>query len=157
MGVLVVQHMPPTFTGQLARRLDRASALSVKEAEEGDEIHPGRVLLAPGHSHLVLRDKSRVGLEKEPSDLPHRPSVDVMVQSGAEIFGEKALGVIMTGMGEDGKKGLELLKRKGGKIIAQNEATSVVYGMPRAVVEAGLADLICPLDGIAQAIVRYLQ
>lgn len=155
-GVLIVQHMPPAFTGQLATRLDQLGGLTVKEAAEGDFIQPGLVLLAPGHSHLILRNRNQVGLALEPEDVPHRPSVDVMVASAAEVYGAQALGVIMTGMGEDGKKGMSALKAKGGTIIAQDEATCVVYGMPRSVVEAGLADQITPLDEIAAAIVKQL-
>ena len=156
VGVLIVQHMPPAFTTQLASRLDKMSALRVKEAEEGDPICPGQVLLAPGHSHLVVRRRGQVGLEEEPADLPHRPAVDVMVTSAAAIYGAGALGVIMTGMGQDGKQGLADLKEKGGIIIAQDEKTSVVYGMPRAAVEAGLADQVCPLEKVASAILRQL-
>jgi len=154
VGILVVQHMPATFTQQLARRLDQSSALQVKEAEEGDRIQPGRLLLAPGHSHIVLRQKGRVGLEKEPSNLLHRPAVDVMLDSAAKIYGTHVLGVILTGMGQDGKLGAVKLKDKGGRLIAQDEATSVVYGMPRAV--ADLADQICPLEQIPDAILAYL-
>jgi two-component system chemotaxis response regulator CheB len=157
VGVLIVQHMPATFTQTLATRLDRLSALSVKEAQEGDEIRPGQVLLAPGHSHLVLRGRSRVGLDSEPAKVPHRPAVDVMMASAAEVYGPAALGVIMTGMGQDGKEGLALLKAKGGAVIAQDERSCVVYGMPRAVVEAGLADAICPLGEIAATILHHLR
>ena len=155
VGVLVVQHMPATFTQQLARRLDQSSALQVKEAEEGDKIQPGRLLLAPGHSHLVLRQRGQVGLEKEPSNLLHRPAVDVMLDSAAGIYGAHVLGVILTGMGQDGKVGAAELKKRGGRLIAQDEATSVVYGMPRAV--ADLADQVCHLEQISAAILASLS
>jgi two-component system chemotaxis response regulator CheB len=157
VGVLIVQHMPATFTQPLAARLDRISAVKVKEAQEGDEILPGQVLLAPGHSHLVLRERGRVGLDQEPANVPHRPAVDVLMASAAKVYGGSALGVIMTGMGQDGKEGMTQLKAKGGTIIAQDERTCVVYGMPRAVVEAGLADAICPLEEIAATIIHHLK
>jgi two-component system, chemotaxis family, protein-glutamate methylesterase/glutaminase len=156
-GLLIVQHMPATFTRQLAQRLDRSSALRVKEAEEGDEVLPGTALLAPGHSHLVLRQRNRVGLEQEPADLLHRPSIDVAIDSAACLYGEAALGVILTGMGQDGRRGMESLKAKGGRGIAQDESTSVIYGMPRAVAEAGLADQIVPLEEISATILAYLR
>ncbi len=157
MGVLIVQHMPATFTQPLAARLDRLSALQVKEAQEGDPVLPGQVLLAPGHSHLVLRERGHVGLDQQPSNLPHRPAVDVLMASAAKVYGASALGVIMTGMGQDGKEGMTQLKSKGGTIIAQDERSCVVYGMPRAVVEAGLADAICPLEEIATTILHHLK
>lgn len=157
VGVLIVQHMPATFTQPLAARLDRISAVRVKEAQEGDEILPGQVLLAPGHSHLVLRERGHVGLDQEPSNVPHRPAVDVLMASAAKVYGGSAMGVIMTGMGQDGKEGMTQLKAKGGTIIAQDERTCVVYGMPRAVVEAGLADAVCPLEEIAATIIHHLK
>lgn len=156
VGVLIVQHMPAAFTGQLARRLDQLSKLDVKEAEEGDEIRPGQVLLAPGHSHLIVRQPGQVGLTQEPEHL-HKPAVDVLMDSGAVAYGAAALGVIMTGMGEDGKVGITALKEKNGFVIAQDQATSVVYGMPKAVFEAGLTDEVHPLEDLAPAILRRLQ
>jgi two-component system chemotaxis response regulator CheB len=155
-AVLLVQHMPKEFTPQLARRLDAISEVTVREAAEGDRIEAGTILLAPGHSHMVVRDRERVGLEQEPSDHEHRPAVDVLADSAAAVFGRDALGVIMTGMGQDGRRGMAALKEKGATIIAQDEATSVIYGMPKAVVAAGLADVICPLEGIARAVVQRL-
>lgn len=156
-GLLIVQHMPATFTRQLAQRLDRSCALRVKEAEEGDEVLPGTALLAPGHSHLMLRQRDRVGLEQEPADLLHRPSVDVAIDSAACLYGAAALGVILTGMGQDGRRGVKSLKDRGGRVIAQDESTSVIYGMPKAVVEAGLADQVVPLEEIPAAILAYLR
>ncbi len=153
-GVLIVQHMPAAFTGQLAARLNRLSALAVREASEGDAVEPGQVLLAPGDRHLVLRELGRVGLDEEPSKSLHRPSVDVLVHSGAKVYGRHALAVILTGMGEDGAQGTAALKECGGVVIAQDEATSVIYGMPRAV--ADLADEVCPLSKVAPAILSYL-
>ena len=157
VGVLIVQHMPATFTRQLARRLDQDSRLRVKEAEDGDEVGPGKVLVAPGHSHMVVRRRGQVGLAEEPADLLHRPSVDVLMESAARVYGAGALAVVLTGMGRDGEQGVTALKAKGGRVIAQDEATCVVYGMPRAVADAGLADQVCPLAEIPAAIVSYLR
>lgn len=156
-GVLVVQHMPPTFTAQLARRLDGGCELHVKEAEEGDEIRAGTVLLAPGDRHLVLRDGGHVGLDTEPADAPHRPAVDVLLESAAAYYGADATVVILTGMGRDGCRGSAALKEKGANVIAQDEESSVVYGMPGAVAEAGLVDTQCPLSLVPAMIVRSLR
>lgn len=154
VAVLIAQHMPPSFTGHFAARLNKASELEVREAAEGDSVRAGQVLLAPGDRHLCFRQAGRVGLDKEPAQSLYRPSVDVLMHSGAEIYGQRALAVIMTGMGEDGASGIAALKESGGTIIAQDEATSAVYGMPRAV--AHLADKICPLPEISGAILSYL-
>ena len=156
VGVLIVQHMPATFTGQLARRLDGISALEVKEAEEGDTIRPGRALIAPGDRHMLVPRPGRVALAEEPVDALHRPAVDVMAASAAAAYTTGAVGVIMTGMGEDGKEGMRAVKDKGGYVVAQDEATSVIYGMPRAVVEAGLADAVCPLEQIVTVALNQL-
>jgi len=147
-GVLVVQHMPPKFTKSLAERLDRLSTLEVREAVDGDEVTPGRVLLAPGGRHLRVRRKGEVEVGEEPVDALYKPSIDELMASVAEHYGPWGVGIIMTGMGHDGRSGIRLLKRKGGYVVAQDEASCVVYGMPKAIVEEGLADAILSLDEI---------
>ena len=156
-GVLIVQHMPPAFTGPLASRLNGLSKLQVSEAKPHDLVEPGHILLAPGGFHMTLRrDGHRVVvvLSEEPRSLLHRPSVDVTFSSAAEVYGARSIGVVLTGMGNDGLNGTRAIKAAGGKAIAQDEQSSVVYGMPRAVVEAGLADLVVPLAAVPEAIVH---
>lgn len=156
--VLVVQHMPPNFTASLANRLNSLSQLTVVEAQGKEKLEPNTVYIAKGGFHLKIK---KVGpnyyteVTNEPSNVLHIPSVDIMVESVAESFGKDGLGVIMTGMGSDGLKGLQKLKKLGGAVIAQNQETCVVYGMPRAVVEAGIADEVVPLEAIANTIVSY--
>lgn len=147
-GVLVVQHMPPKFTRSLAERLDSTTTFEVREAVDGDEVVPGRVLLAPGGRHMRVRRKGEVEVDEEPVRALYRPSVDELMASVAEHYGPCGIGVMMTGMGCDGRRGMKVLKEKGGYIIAQDEASCVVYGMPKAIVEDGLADAILPLDEI---------
>lgn len=153
--VVVVQHMPPHFTRSLAQRLDATSALHVVEAEDGMRVEPGKVIIAAGGHHLVFRSGARgtvVRTPTEPSDTLHCPSVDVMFTSANERYNGRVLGLIMTGMGKDGLEGATAIKESGGRIIAQDEETSVVYGMPRAVVEADLADCVLPMDKLASAL-----
>jgi two-component system, chemotaxis family, protein-glutamate methylesterase/glutaminase len=155
--VLVVQHMPPTFTQSLANRLNGLSQLSVKEAENGERIEVGMVYIAPGDRHMTIEKRGihhHIRLSVEPSDTLYKPSVDVMMNSVVEFYGGTTLGVIMTGMGHDGLEGLKKIKAKGGIIIAQDEASCVVYGMPRAAVEAGITDRVSPVDRIAQEMVN---
>ena len=158
--VLVVQHMPPSFTQSLAARLDSLSKVKVVEAQGGEQLQPNCVYIAKGGKQMVVRRTSAGGIiELKPEDpnLLHNPSVDVMTNSVAEQYGKDALGVIMTGMGNDGTKGLTVLKNGGGFIIAQDEPSCIVYGMPRAVVEAGIADEIIPLDSIAGRIAFHCK
>ena len=158
-GVVVVQHMPPGFTKSLADRLDNISAISVKEAEHEDVIRPGHVYIAPGNYHLRVAPNGssrKILLSQEPPVGNHRPAVNVMYDSAAQ-FGRDLVAVIMTGMGCDGCEGMKKIKSNGGYSIAQNEETSVVYGMPKAVVDAGLADEIQPLESIAKAIVEAVK
>ena len=150
--VLVVQHMPPLFTKSLADRLDRASALAVREAADGDVPAPGTVWLAPGGLHLeVVREGGAVRLRTHegPPECNCRPAVDVLFRSAATAYGRHALGVVLTGMGHDGEVGAEHLTRAGARVVAQDEATSVVWGMPGAVARAGLADAVVPLGRLA--------
>jgi two-component system, chemotaxis family, protein-glutamate methylesterase/glutaminase len=160
VGVVVVQHMPPVFTKAFADRLNSCCAVAVKEAENGDAILPGRVLLAPGNYHMTV---SRFGLEprvllnQEENVNGHRPSVDVLMHSVAVEYGARALGVIMTGMGKDGAEGLHELRKRGGHVIAQDKESSVIYGMNREVVQNGDAHEVLPVDGIAARIQERLR
>ncbi len=158
--VLIVQHMPASFTASLASRLNSLSKLTVVEAQGGEQVQPNHVYIAKGGKQMVVRRTPSGGvidLKQEDPNLLHNPSVDVMVNSVAEHYGKDVLGVIMTGMGNDGTKGLTALKSRGGYIIAQDEASCIVYGMPRAVVEAGIADEIVPLDDIAARITFHCK
>ncbi len=157
-GIVIVQHMPPTFTKSLAERLNRLCHIGVKEAEHGETITAGNAYIAPGDQHLLVRrhtGKAVVVLSKQPSSSLHTPSVDVMTKSVAESYGRTSLGVILTGMGADGAEGLDLMKQDGSDIIAQDEDSCAVYGMPRAVVEAGIADMVAPLEQIPAEIMAY--
>ncbi|WP_407695397.1 CheB methylesterase domain-containing protein [Selenomonas massiliensis] len=152
--VIVVQHMPAGFTGALAARLDGVSKVRVREAQDGNVLEAGCVYIAPGNYHLrVLHDAGtrRIALSDEPPVGNHRPAVNVMYDSVAPL-GKDVVAVILTGMGSDGRDGMRKIKENGGYCIAQDEATCVVYGMPKSVIEAGLADEICPLPQIAEAI-----
>jgi two-component system chemotaxis response regulator CheB len=149
--VVVVQHMPELFTAAFARRLDEHCQVSVKEAAHGDELGPGRVLIAPGNRHLVVRRKGRryvAELGDGPLVSRHRPSVDVLFRSVAEAAGRWAVGALLTGMGDDGAEGLLAMKRAGARTIAQDEATSVVFGMPREAIARKAADQVAPLARI---------
>ena len=153
-GVVVVQHMPPGFTHSLAERLDSLSKVSVKEAEDGEPILPGHVYIAPGDYHLRVAGSGsvrRIALGHDPKVGNHRPAVNVMYDSVAPI-GRNLVAVIMTGMGCDGTEGMKKIKAAGGYAIAQDESTCVVYGMPKSVVDAGLADEVRPVTDIARAI-----
>jgi two-component system, chemotaxis family, protein-glutamate methylesterase/glutaminase len=149
--IIMVQHMPPGFTKPLADRLSRAGALDVIEGTEGTEIEPARAILAPAGRHLRVRrsgDRVCVALEKELGSALHIPSIDVAAASVADVFGNAALGVILTGMGQDGVAGLRAIKERGGYVIGQDAQTSVVYGMPRAAAAAGVVDRVAGLEEI---------
>ena len=152
--VVVVQHMPAGFTNALALRLNNVSRVAVREAEHGDVLRSGCVYIAPGNQHLRIRqeaDVRRIILSNEPPVGNHRPAVNVMYDSVAHL-GDDVVAVILTGMGCDGREGMRRIKQNGGYCIAQDEETCVVYGMPKSVVDAGLADEICPLPKIAETI-----
>jgi len=160
--VLIVQHMPPVFTRSLAESLDTQSQLSIMEAQDGQPIKPNLVLIAPGGRQMGIRPAQQVGhyeisITDDPPENGCRPSVDYLFRSVAEVYGGAVTAVIMTGMGCDGKAGLMLLKQKGALSIAQDQATSVVYGMPKEVIEAGLADLVAPLEQIPELIVKSVR
>jgi two-component system, chemotaxis family, protein-glutamate methylesterase/glutaminase len=152
-GILVVQHMPANFTTSFAERLDSLSEMSVKEAEDGDGVINGRVLIAPGNFHMLLkRSGARYFVQVKDGPMVHhqRPSVDVLFKSVADYAGENALGVILTGMGADGAAGLLKMRQAGARTIAQDEQSCVVFGMPKEAIKMGAAEAVIPLHGIAQ-------
>jgi two-component system, chemotaxis family, protein-glutamate methylesterase/glutaminase len=158
--VVIVMHMPVGYTEMYAARLDQVSPLAVREARNGEVLRPGTVLLAPAGMHLTLR-RSPDGsvltrLDVQPLGLLFRPSVDVLFRSAAEAFPGRALGVVMTGMGSDGVQGAAWIKAKGGLIFTEAEETCIVYGMPRAICEAGLSDRAVPLGRMARAVVEVV-
>ena len=154
--IAMVLHMPVGYTEMYARRLDDIAALDVAEARDGDVLRPGLALLAPAGKHLTfLRDDEgivRAHLDLDPMNSQHRPSVDVLFRSAADVFGARVLGVVMTGMGSDGLLGAGHVKARGGRIVTEAESSCVVYGMPRVVAEASLSDRIATLDEMADAI-----
>jgi two-component system chemotaxis response regulator CheB len=154
LAIIVVQHMPAGFTGPFAERLDAASRVAVQEARAGDRPMPGSVLIAPGDRHLELDDRGVVTLTDGPLVNGCRPAADVTMMSAARVYGRRALAVVMTGMGKDGAAGALAIKRADGKTLAQDQATSVIYGMPKAAIDAGAIDEIAPLGDIA-AWLRY--
>lgn len=153
-GTLIVQHMPPGFTKSLAARLDQASALNVREADGGELLDPTVALLAPGGKHMRVASGGRVSLTDEPEIGSLRPRADLMISDAAKAFGERTLLVVMTGMGSDGLAGAQEVKRRGGRVLVEAESTCTVYGMPRAVQEAKLADEVLPLHELADAIAQ---
>jgi two-component system chemotaxis response regulator CheB len=160
VGIVVVQHMPPVFTRAFAERLDGCCELSVKEAENGDAIVAGRVLVAPGDWHMLVTkfgNEPHVTLHQGENVNGHRPSVDVLMHSVALEYGRRALGIIMTGMGKDGADGLKELHHRGGHVIAQDKDSSVIYGMNKEVVQNGTADDVVPLNTIALRIMDVLR
>ncbi len=161
--VLVVQHMPPDFTKSLAERLNRISAIEVREAKDGDMIQEGLVLIAPGDYHMELKNVKigteqieMVRLNQRPRELGVRPCANIMIKSVASLHGKTSVSVILTGMGNDGTEGLKAIKSAGGQTIVQDKETSLIYGMPKSAVDAGVADYVVPLGRIAQKIVECI-
>ncbi len=157
--VVLVQHMPPMFTRLLAERLNQQSKVHVREAAGGEVLEPGVVYIAPGDFHLTVRRQGTrivTALNQEPHENSCRPAVDVLFRSVAEVYGAATFGVVLTGMGHDGLRGSEDIRRAGGFVFAQDEATSIVWGMPGFVAKAGLAERIVPLPLMAAEIVRRL-
>lgn len=158
--VAIVLHMPVGYTELYAQKLDELAPLKVIEAREGDEARPGVVLLAPAGRHLTLMratdERVTAHLDIRPMDTLHRPSVDVLFRSAAEAYDGRVLGVVLTGMGSDGKEGAAWIKARGGLVFTEAEETCVVYGMPRSVVEAGLSDRAIPLHDMAKAILEVV-
>ena len=159
-GMMVVQHMPPGFTAQFAQRLNECCQIQVKEAEHGDIVSPGICLIAPGDRHLLLRRDGavyRADVRDGPKVGLHKPAVDVLFRSVAQTAGANAIGVLLTGMGRDGADGLKLLQNAGSPTIAQDEASSVVWGMPGEAVKLAAADQVLPLERIAGAVLSLTQ
>ena len=157
-GLAIVQHMPDVFTGAFARRLAQTSRLEVKEAEDGDRILPGRALVAPGNRHLMVQRSGAhylARLRDGPPVSRHRPSVDVLFRSAAQAAGRNAVGVILTGMGDDGAAGLLEMRQAGAHTIAQDEASCVVFGMPKEAIALGAAAEVLALDRIAGSVLRH--
>lgn len=155
-GIAIVQHMPPGFTRSFAQRLGTLCAMEVKEAEEGDTVAPGRVLIAPGDRHMLMERSGavyRVRLNDGPRIGLHKPAINVLLRSVATCAGKNAVGVILTGMGRDGAEGLKAMHDAGARTIAQDEASSVVFGMPKEAIALGAADRILALDQVAAGII----
>ncbi|MGC4049662.1 MAG: chemotaxis response regulator protein-glutamate methylesterase [Paludibaculum sp.] len=159
-GIVIVQHMPEVFTARFAQRLDHTCRITVKEASDNDSVIRGQALIAPGNRHVLLKRSGAryyVELREGPLVSRHRPSVDVLFRSASRYGGRNVVGVIMTGMGDDGAKGMLEMKQAGGFNIAQNEATSVVFGMPAEAIKAGGVDRVLPLREIAGEVVRLCR
>jgi two-component system chemotaxis response regulator CheB len=157
IGTLIVQHMPPGFTASLAARLNRAGRLEVREAAGGESLAPGLALLAPGGHHLRLTASGHTVLSDEEPLGGLRPRADLTIEDAARRYGERVLLVVLTGMGNDGLRGAREVRRRGGRILAEAEETCTVYGMPRTIIEAELADEVLPLDRIGPAIAAELS
>jgi two-component system chemotaxis response regulator CheB len=158
--ILIVQHMPPTFTRLLAERLDARSAITVVEAQDGGPVTAGSVVIAQGGRHMALAGRAgrlSIRLTGDPPENSCRPAVDVLFRSAAGLLGAGVLAVVLTGMGHDGRAGGEVIARAGGSVIAQDEASSVVWGMPGSIARAGLASALLPLDQIAPEIIRRVR
>ncbi len=156
--ILIVQHMPPKFTKSLADRLNSISEVEVSEARNGEEALAGHVYIAPGDSHMILTPgvaKPIIRLTQSPTGTLYKPCVNVMMDSVVKKYGKRTLGVILTGMGNDGFEACQELHKQGGQVIAQNEETSVVYGMPRAIVDGKIADVVAPIERITDEILSY--
>jgi len=151
---IIVQHLPPTFTKSLAQRLNHVSQMSVEEAVEVSKAIKGSVLVAPGDFHMLIEDGGKIKLNQGPHILGVRPAADITMKSAVAKYGSSVIGVILTGMGIDGTQGAYFIKSAGGTVMAQDEATSAVYGMPMSVAKAGYADKVLPLNKIADAIIE---
>ena len=157
-GIVIVQHMPEKFTAMFAERLNSLCQLEVREAKDGDRVIPGRALIAPGGMHMMLKRSGAqyyVAVADGPVVNRHKPSVDVLFRSVAQIAGRNALGVIMTGMGDDGARGMKEMHDAGAQTVAEDESTCVVFGMPKVAIDMGGVDRIVPLDKIPQEIINY--
>jgi two-component system chemotaxis response regulator CheB len=154
-GMVLVQHMPPGFTKSLADRLSDLAPFLVREAQGGEAILVNHAFLAPGGKHLVVDGDRRLVLDDRPPLKGLKPCADISLSSLVEVFGDRVLAVILTGMGKDGLEGCRKLKARGGTVIAQDEKTSLIFGMPRAVIEEGLVDLVLPIEEIGRAIVDW--
>lgn len=155
--VLVVQHMPRGFTKSFAERLDRLCNLKVMEVKDGVKIENNVVYIAQGGSHMIVDKNKRLKLTDDPPIWGVRPAVDKLMISGVSVYGKRTISVILTGMGKDGAKGIEETKKSGGKTIAQDKDTSVIYGMPKAAYETGKVDFVMPLDKISNKIISLVR
>ena len=158
--ILIAQHMPAAFTGPFAKRLDNVCQISVSEAQQGDKLRPGHAYVAPGGKHMQIQMRGplpEIAITTEPTSALYKPSANVLIESVAKTMGRKSLGVILTGMGSDGLEGMKQLKERGGYILAQNENSCVVYGMPKAVVDAGLADQVLDIEQVAEALITAVR
>jgi two-component system chemotaxis response regulator CheB len=160
---LVVQHMPVGFTTSFSERLNEVCELEVAEASDMDEIKPGKIFIAPADYHMIVEKKEMglfsrgiIRLIKSPKVNKVRPSIDVTMTSVAEVYGPDSIGILLTGMGIDGARGMQAIKEKNGKTIAESESTCVIYGMPKAAIELGAVDEVVPLDMIPQTLIKYL-
>jgi len=159
-GIAIVQHMPEKFTLAFARRLNGLCAMEIKEAEDGDEVSTGRVLIAPGNRHMLLQrigQGYRIAIKDGPHVSRHRPSVDVLFRSAAQHAGANALGIIMTGMGDDGARGLLEMRKAGSRTLAQDEESCVVFGMPKEAIDLGSAERIVKLSRVPIEIMAWPQ
>jgi len=161
VGIIIVQHMPIGFTGPFAKRLNMMSEIEVREAEHGNVIEPGTVYIAPAGQHIKVQrraeSKAAICLSDHPSGTLHKPSADVLMLSVAEAFGRYSLGIILTGMGADGLRGMTAIRRAGGITLGQDEASSAVYGMPRVCAEGGILQKVVPLDQVPRQILQALR
>jgi len=155
--VLIVQHMPPGFTRSLSERLNQISEVEVREARAGVWVEPGVALMAPGDYHMTLGMDGKIALNQNPPECGVRPCANITIESVAQLYGSRSIIVVLTGMGSDGTRASKLVKDAGGTIIAQNEATCAVYGMPASVVDVGITDSVLPLTEIAYEITRLCQ
>lgn len=155
-AVLVVQHMPGNFTGQFSQQLAEVAQIKVKEAEGGEMIAPGQIYVCPGSHHMRVLPNGRIALDDGPRINGYRPCADVAFESAAEFAGPLTIGVILTGMGNDGAKGVQAIKAAGGHTIAQDESTAVIFGMPQEAIKTGAVDQVLPIESIYQAVERRL-
>lgn len=159
-AIVIVQHMPQGFTKSLSDRLNSLASLTIKEAEHNDVIRPGMAFIAPGDHHMLIERegaKTVIKLNQSPAVNGHRPAVDPMMESVAKTYGSRAIGVILTGMGHDGAKGIEAIKKQRGQTIAEDQTTAVVYGMPKSAIELNVVDRVAPLPDIAAEIIRAVK
>ena len=156
-AILIVQHMPPEFTKSIARRLNSLSQIHVKEAGDGDFISQGKAYIAPGGFHMEIKPNGQIMLTTGEPVGGLRPAADVTMQSAAKTYGSRCTGLILTGMGSDGTKGAAMIKAEGGRILAEDESTCVIYGMPRSVAEAGLVDKVVPLHQVVSEMIAACE
>lgn len=159
-ALLITQHMPKGFTRTFAERLNRISPLYIKEAEDGDLVQAGKALICPGGAHMVVKrrnNSTKVFLKEPSSGDRYIPSVDLLLSSTADVFGSSSIGVILTGMGNDGKEGIVEIKRKGGYTIAEAESTAIIFGMPQEAIKTGLVDKVLPLNEIPEEITTMVM